>query len=105
MNVLLIDDHPLILSALQMVVRALADEVEVTSVGTAQAAREALSTGPEFDLALLDLRIGNDNGFELLSELRAACAPRAEQRGCSTPTGAPVRPCTRSPRASAPTPR
>jgi DNA-binding NarL/FixJ family response regulator len=72
MNVLLIDDHPLILSALQMVVRALADEVVVTSVGTAQAAREALSTGPEFDLALLDLRIGNDNGFELLSELRAA---------------------------------
>ena len=72
MNVLLIDDHPLILSALQIVVRALADEVEVTSVGTAQAAREALSTGPEFDLALLDLRIGNDNGFELLSELRAA---------------------------------
>jgi DNA-binding NarL/FixJ family response regulator len=72
MNVLLIDDHPLILSALQIVVRALDDDVEVTSVETAQAARDALSSGADFDLALLDLRIGNDNGFELLSELRAA---------------------------------
>ena len=72
MNVLLIDDHPLILSALQTVVQGLDDEVDVTAVATAQAAREALAAGADFDLALLDLRIGNDNGFELLSELRAA---------------------------------
>ncbi len=72
MNVLLIDDHPLILSALEVVVRSLAQNVRVTCAPSALLAREALATSPDFDLALLDLQLGDDDGFALLAELRAA---------------------------------
>jgi DNA-binding NarL/FixJ family response regulator len=72
MNVLLIDDHPLILTALQSLVRGLGEHVEVVSVGSARQARDTLAAGAEFDIALLDLQLGDDDGFELLAELRAA---------------------------------
>jgi DNA-binding NarL/FixJ family response regulator len=71
-NVLLIDDHPLILSALEVVVRSLAQEVSVTCAPSAVLAREALAVTSDFDLALLDLQLGDDDGFALLVELRAA---------------------------------
>ncbi len=71
MNVLLIDDHPLILTALQALLKGLGDHVDVVSVGSARAARETLASGTEFDIALLDLQLGDDDGFGLLSELRA----------------------------------
>ncbi|HSC65749.1 MAG TPA: response regulator transcription factor [Caldimonas sp.] len=72
MKVLLIDDHPLILSALEVVVRRLAQDVSVTCAPNAALAREALAASPDFDLALLDLQLGDDDGFALLAELRAA---------------------------------
>ncbi len=72
MKVLLIDDHPLILSALEVVVRRLAQDVNVTCAPNAALAREALAGSPDFDLALLDLQLGDDDGFALLAELRAA---------------------------------
>ena len=72
MNVLVIDDHPLILAALQTVVNGLAEDVTVTAVATARSAREAMATPGEFDIVLLDLHLGEDNGFALLSELRGA---------------------------------
>ncbi|MEP6739304.1 MAG: response regulator transcription factor [Caldimonas sp.] len=70
MKVLLIDDHPLILSALQGVIQGLGSHVSVVGVGGARAAREALALEPGFDLMLLDLRLGDADGFELLVELR-----------------------------------
>jgi DNA-binding NarL/FixJ family response regulator len=73
MRVLLIDDHPLILTALQNVIQGIGNHVSVVGVGGARAAREALAAGGEgFDLMLLDLRLGDADGFELLAELRAA---------------------------------
>src|SRR5450432_3777107 len=72
MNVLVIDDHPLILAALQTVVNGLAEDVTVTAVATARSAREAMATPGEFDIVLLDLHLGEDDGFALLSELRGA---------------------------------
>ena len=42
MKVLLIDDHPLILSALQSVIQGLGDNVEVVGVSSARAARDTL---------------------------------------------------------------
>jgi DNA-binding NarL/FixJ family response regulator len=53
MNVLVIDDHPLILSAMKSLVQRLGDQVRVAGVATAHAAREALAATPDFDLALL----------------------------------------------------
>ncbi|HET8869425.1 MAG TPA: response regulator transcription factor [Aquabacterium sp.] len=70
MKVLLIDDHPLILSALQSVIQGLGDDVEVTAADSGQAARTALARSANYDLALLDLHLGDLNGFDLLSDIR-----------------------------------
>ncbi|HWH72896.1 MAG TPA: response regulator transcription factor, partial [Methylibium sp.] len=70
MKVLLIDDHPLILSALKAVIQGFGDDLEVVGVGSAAAARATLQTDAEFDLVLLDLMLGDANGFDLLGELR-----------------------------------
>ncbi|MEO7246727.1 MAG: response regulator transcription factor, partial [Rubrivivax sp.] len=71
MKVLLVDDHPLILAALQSVIRGLGDDVTVVGVQTAEAARQALQEDPDVDLVLLDLALGDADGFEVLTELRA----------------------------------
>ena len=72
MKVLLIDDHPLILTALQNVIQGIGEHVSVVGVAGARGAREALVADPSFDLVLLDLRLGDADGFELLAELRNA---------------------------------
>jgi DNA-binding NarL/FixJ family response regulator len=72
MKVLLIDDHPLILSALQSVIEGLGSDTTVVGANSARAARETLKADPEFDLVLLDLHLGDADGFDLLTELRAA---------------------------------
>lgn len=72
MKVLLIDDHPLILSALQSVIQGLGDNLAVVGVSSARAAREALVADADFDLVLLDLQLGDADGFDVLSEFRAA---------------------------------
>lgn len=72
MKILLIDDHPLILSALQTVIQGLGDHVTVVGVNDAATARDTLKNQPHFDLVLLDLRLGDADGFDVLSEFRAA---------------------------------
>ena len=70
MKVLLIDDHPLILSALQQVMQGLGSHVSVKGVGSARAARELLAADAGYDLVMLDLRLGDADGFDVLAELR-----------------------------------
>ena len=72
MKVLVIDDHPLILSALQQVIQGLGSDVTVVGVGSARAARSALQADTDYDLVLLDLHLGDADGFEVLEEFRAA---------------------------------
>jgi DNA-binding NarL/FixJ family response regulator len=72
MKVLLIDDHPLILSALKSVMQGLGDDVTVAGASSAAAARATLQDDAEFDLVLLDLQLGDADGFDLLDELRTA---------------------------------
>jgi DNA-binding NarL/FixJ family response regulator len=72
MRVLLIDDHPLILAALESVIRTMGDNVTVLGVDTAEQARLALKTDDQFDLVLLDLKLGDESGFDVLKELRQA---------------------------------
>ena len=71
MKVLLIDDHPLILSALQNVIQGLGSDVTVVGAGSARAARDTLKAEGDFDLVLLDLHLGDADGFEVLAELRS----------------------------------
>ncbi|HET9976747.1 MAG TPA: response regulator transcription factor [Burkholderiaceae bacterium] len=70
MKVLLVDDHPLILAALQSVIRGLGDDVTVQGVDSERGARELLAEDPDQDLLLLDLQLGASDGFDLLAELR-----------------------------------
>ena len=72
MKVLLIDDHPLILSALQTVIEGLGSDTTVIAANCARAAREALKAHTDFDLVLLDLHLGDADGFDVLAEFRAA---------------------------------
>jgi DNA-binding NarL/FixJ family response regulator len=72
MKVLLIDDHPLILSALQTIIEGLGEHVKVVAASTARQARALLNTDPDFDLVLLDLQLGDADGFDVLTEFRAA---------------------------------
>jgi DNA-binding NarL/FixJ family response regulator len=70
MKVLLIDDHPLILAALQTVIQGLGDDVTVVGVDNEHAARKTLAADADFDLVLLDLQLGASDGFVLLAEFR-----------------------------------
>ncbi|HWH80717.1 MAG TPA: response regulator transcription factor [Burkholderiaceae bacterium] len=72
MKVLLIDDHPLILSALQTVIEGLGGDTTVVGANSARAARDALKADTDFDLVLLDLHLGDADGFDVLTELRTA---------------------------------
>lgn len=70
MKVLLVDDHPLILKALHSVIGGLGEGVEVVNAASAAQARQALAAAADFDLVLLDLLLGDADGFDLLVELR-----------------------------------
>ena len=72
MNVLVIDDHPLLLAVSRSVVMGLAADVTVTAAATAASARDAMAAGGQFDIVLLDLHLGDDDGFSLLAEWRVA---------------------------------
>ncbi|PXW96538.1 LuxR family two component transcriptional regulator [Sphaerotilus hippei] len=70
MKVLLVDDHPLILAAMQSVMARLGPQVEATSVGSAREAKALLERQADYDLLLLDLLLGDANGIDVLVELR-----------------------------------
>jgi DNA-binding NarL/FixJ family response regulator len=72
MKVLLVDDHPLVLSALQTVIQSIGSDTTVVGTDNAAAARAALKQDPDFDLVLLDLSLGDVDGFDVLVEFRSA---------------------------------
>jgi DNA-binding NarL/FixJ family response regulator len=72
MKVLLVDDHPLVLSALQQVIQRVGNDTTVVGVDSAAGARAALQKDADFDLVLLDLSLGDADGFDVLVEFRAA---------------------------------
>lgn len=71
MKVLLVDDHPLVLSALEAVIQNVGADTRVIGVDSAAAARATLQADPDFDLVLLDLALGDADGFDVLVEFRA----------------------------------
>jgi DNA-binding NarL/FixJ family response regulator len=72
MKVLLVDDHPLVLSALQQVIQRVGNDTTVVGADSAAAARAALRADSDFDLVLLDLSLGDADGFDVLVEFRNA---------------------------------
>lgn len=72
MKVLLIDDHPMMLEALSAVIQAMRPEAEVFKAQGVAEAQALLETHPGVELTLLDLMLGDGDGFEVLSTLREA---------------------------------
>ena len=68
LRVLVIDDEKNIRATVSLCLEGLG--CTVTGVGTAEAARAAVAAGP-YDLAFLDLRLGDTSGLDLLPELLA----------------------------------
>jgi len=71
MKVLLVDDHPLVLSALQAVIQTIGSDTTVVGVDSAAGARATMREDSDFDLVLLDLALGDADGFDVLIEFRA----------------------------------
>ena len=69
MKVLLVDDHPLILSALKNIIQTLDPGIPVLSAENPQDAFALLATDPGVELLLLDLNLGlGVDGFAVLAE-------------------------------------
>lgn len=72
MQILVVDDHPLILEALHQLLRGLEADVAVFDASTADGGRALAATHPDADLMLLDLSLPGANGFALLEEMRTS---------------------------------
>lgn len=70
MKILLIDDHPLILSAFESLILRVEEGCELLGAESADEARALLAAHPDIDLILMDLMLADVDGFELLAELR-----------------------------------
>lgn len=72
MKILVVDDHPLILEALQHVLRALDGGATIHDARTAEDGRRLVAEHPDARLLILDLSLPGADGFSLLHELRSA---------------------------------
>ena len=70
MKILVVDDHPLILEALQHVLQQLDGEVEVLTAQCAQSGRDLVADNADASLLLLDLQLPGAFGMSLLTDLR-----------------------------------
>ncbi|WP_326541470.1 response regulator transcription factor [Pseudorhodoferax sp.] len=69
MRLLVVDDHPLVREALVSVLAQLRPEAQVEGLGSARELRQALSSAPAADLVLLDLKLPDAHGMDLLVEI------------------------------------
>ncbi|NBQ90765.1 MAG: DNA-binding response regulator [Betaproteobacteria bacterium] len=70
MKMLLLDDHPLVRSALESVIQSMGRQVTLVTAATAAQAQSRLADGGSIDLALLDLQLPDGDGFSLLADWR-----------------------------------
>jgi DNA-binding NarL/FixJ family response regulator len=69
-RILLCDDHALFREGLELVIRGLDDEVELSSVGDAETALARVAGDEDLDLVLLDVQLPGMDGFTALARLR-----------------------------------
>ncbi|WP_298347454.1 response regulator transcription factor [Ferrimicrobium sp.] len=71
-QLMLVDDHEVIIDGVRAMLRTHVDEVEVVSaVKTVEDALELLATPPLPDIVLTDARLKTSSGFELLDQITA----------------------------------
>jgi DNA-binding NarL/FixJ family response regulator len=66
MRLLIVDDHPLVREALGNVLRSLRPDAAIGEASTAAQALSALRESPPVDLLLLDIRLPDQSGLDLL---------------------------------------
>jgi DNA-binding NarL/FixJ family response regulator len=71
MKILIVDDHALVRRGLHYVVKEGFPDAEVTEAESAAAALEHIQNGLEIDLALVDVRMPDLDGLELLRAIKA----------------------------------
>lgn len=69
-GILIVDDHPLFVEALELVIQGTFQDAAVTKATSIETARSALDTKGPFDLVLLDLSMPGTRGLEGVIELR-----------------------------------
>jgi DNA-binding NarL/FixJ family response regulator len=75
-RVAIVDDHPVVLGGLEMGLRSIEDIAVVATARTLDEAR-AVSRRDDVDVMLLDLRLPDGNGLELLPEIAQRGRPAA----------------------------
>jgi DNA-binding NarL/FixJ family response regulator len=70
MKILIVDDHALVRRGLHYVVKEGFPDAEITEAESAAAALEHIHNGKEIDLALVDVRMPDLDGLELLRALK-----------------------------------
>jgi DNA-binding NarL/FixJ family response regulator len=68
--ILIVDDHPLFIEALELVIQGTFPNAKVSKATSIDAARDALDKQGPFDLVLLDLSMPQTRGLEGVIELR-----------------------------------
>lgn len=69
-RLLIVEDHPIFADALRMTLAAAMSNVSFVHASTLAEAKDALESGAEFDVVLLDLWLPDTHGFAGLIELR-----------------------------------
>jgi DNA-binding NarL/FixJ family response regulator len=70
MKLLVVDDHALIREALRVVLKELRNEATILEAANSREAMQRIAEHPDLELVLLDLRLPDRDGFDVLAELR-----------------------------------
>lgn len=70
MNILVVDDHPLLREAVREVLKQLDASIEVLEAADCATALAAVERQPELDLILLDIQMPGRSGLDALSDFR-----------------------------------
>ncbi|MGV8121508.1 MAG: response regulator [Candidatus Xenobiia bacterium LiM19] len=68
-KILIVDDHPIVRSGLNQLIRKIVEEVEIDETGLGEEALE-MSAGKHYDLILLDIALPDINGLTVLAHIR-----------------------------------
>lgn len=71
-KVLLVDDEPAVLRALELLLKSIKDfDLDITATSESEAAKIMIESGQDIDVLMTDLRMSPIDGFELIRTLKS----------------------------------